>query len=90
SKSYPDVGFKPSRDNEKKVTEEPGKEGGDPSKESESDDQGKEDNVNNTNTVNVTSTNEVNDVGAKTSIELPEDPNMLELKDIVYSDDDED
>ncbi|GJW99752.1 putative ribonuclease H-like domain-containing protein [Tanacetum coccineum] len=31
-----------------------------------------------------------NDVGAKTSIELPDDLNMPELEDIVYSDDDED
>ncbi|GJY33169.1 putative ribonuclease H-like domain-containing protein [Tanacetum coccineum] len=45
-----DVGFKPSRDDEKKV----------------------------------------NVVGAKTSIELPTDPDMPELEDIVYSDDDED
>ncbi|GJR13563.1 putative ribonuclease H-like domain-containing protein [Tanacetum coccineum] len=66
SKSSPDAGFKPSRDNKKK------------------------DNVNNTNNVNVASINEVNDVGAKTSIELPDDPNMPELEDIVYSDDDED
>ncbi|GKE34855.1 putative ribonuclease H-like domain-containing protein [Tanacetum coccineum] len=57
--SSPDVGFKPSGDNVKKVTEEPGKEG-------------------------------VNVVGAKTSIELPDDPNMPELEDIVYSGDDED
>ncbi|GKF56783.1 hypothetical protein Tco_0170320, partial [Tanacetum coccineum] len=58
-KSSPDVGFKPSIDNEKKVTEEPGKE-------------------------------EVNAVGAKTSIKLPDDPNMPELEDIVYSDNDKD
>ncbi|GJS84566.1 putative ribonuclease H-like domain-containing protein [Tanacetum coccineum] len=77
-------------DDEKKVTKEPGKEGGDQSKEGESNDQEKEDNVNNTNTVNAASTNEVNVVGAKTSIELPDDPNMPELEDIVYSDDDED
>ncbi|GJV77767.1 putative ribonuclease H-like domain-containing protein [Tanacetum coccineum] len=32
----------------------------------------------------------VNVVDPKTSIELPNDPNMPELKDIVYSDDDED
>ncbi|GJW01554.1 putative ribonuclease H-like domain-containing protein [Tanacetum coccineum] len=63
---------------------------GDPSKEGESNDQEKEDNVNSTNTVNAASTNEVNAVGAKTSIELPDDPNMPELEDIVYSDDDED
>ncbi|GKF47826.1 hypothetical protein Tco_0137628, partial [Tanacetum coccineum] len=89
-KSSPDAGFKPSGDDEKKVTEEPGKEGGDSSKDSECSDQEKEDNVNNTNTVNATSTNEVNAVGAKTSIELPDDLNMPELEDIVYSDDDED
>ncbi|GJY93817.1 putative ribonuclease H-like domain-containing protein [Tanacetum coccineum] len=85
SKSSPDAGFKPSGDNKKKVTEEPGKEGGDLS-----NDQEKEDIVNNTNTVNAASTNEVNVVGAKTSNELPDDPNMHELEDIVYSDDDED
>ncbi|GJX98427.1 ribonuclease H-like domain-containing protein, partial [Tanacetum coccineum] len=71
SKSSPDAGFKPSGDDEKKVTKEPRKEGGDPSKEDESNDQEKEDNINNTNTVNAASTNEVNvvdddeDVGAK-------------------------
>ncbi|GJS37349.1 putative ribonuclease H-like domain-containing protein [Tanacetum coccineum] len=75
----------PSGDDEKKVTKELGKEGGDSSNNQE-----KKDNVNNTNTVNVASINEVNDVGAKTSIELPDDPNMPELEDIVYSDDDED
>ncbi|GKB22416.1 putative ribonuclease H-like domain-containing protein [Tanacetum coccineum] len=57
SKSSPDAGFKPSGDNEKKVTEEPGKEG------------------------------EVNVVSSNTGIELPNDLNMHELEDIVYSDD---
>ncbi|GJZ92045.1 ribonuclease H-like domain-containing protein [Tanacetum coccineum] len=90
SKSSPDAGFKPLGDDEKKVTEEPGKEGGDPSKEGESNDQDKEDNVNSTNTVNAASTNEVNAVGRKASIELPDEPNMPALEDIVYSDDDED
>ncbi|GJY57132.1 putative ribonuclease H-like domain-containing protein, partial [Tanacetum coccineum] len=90
SKSSPDDGFKPLGDDEKKVTKEPGKEGGDSSKEDESNDQEKDDNVNNTNNVNVASTNKVNDVGRKSSIELPDDPNMPELEDIVYSDDDED
>ncbi|GKA41228.1 hypothetical protein Tco_0733821 [Tanacetum coccineum] len=33
---------------------------------------------------------EVNAVDLKTSIKLPNDPNMHELEDIVYSDDDED
>ncbi|GJT39573.1 putative ribonuclease H-like domain-containing protein [Tanacetum coccineum] len=69
SKSSPDAGFKPSGDDEKKVTEEPGKEGGDSSKDSEC---------------------KVNAVGAKTSIELLNDPNMPELEDIVYSNHDED
>ncbi|GJS07473.1 retrovirus-related pol polyprotein from transposon TNT 1-94 [Tanacetum coccineum] len=65
-------------------------EGGDSSKDGESYDQEKEDNVNNTNTVNAASTNEVNVVGAKTNIKLPDDPNMPVLEDIIYSDDDED
>ncbi|GJZ49430.1 putative ribonuclease H-like domain-containing protein [Tanacetum coccineum] len=75
---------------DEKVIEEPGKEGGDSSKDGESYDQEKEDNVNNTNTVNVASTNEVNAVGANTNIELPDDLNMPELEDNVNSDDDED
>ncbi|GKF60672.1 putative ribonuclease H-like domain-containing protein [Tanacetum coccineum] len=74
SKSSPDARFKPSRDDEKKVTEKPGKEGDDLSKDDESYDQEKEDNVNNTNTVNAASTNEVNDVGANTRIKLLDDP----------------
>ncbi|GKB35255.1 ribonuclease H-like domain-containing protein [Tanacetum coccineum] len=85
SKSSPDAEFKPSGDNEKKVTEEPGKEGG-----NSSNDQEKEDNINSNNNVNTASTNKVNAVGAKTSIELPNDLNMSELEDIIYSDDDED
>ncbi|GKB88939.1 putative ribonuclease H-like domain-containing protein [Tanacetum coccineum] len=83
SKSSQDDGSKPSSDDEKKVDE-------DPRKYSESIDQEKYDNVNSTNNVNAASTNEVNTVGGKTSIELPDDPNMPALKDIVYSDDDED
>ncbi|GKF79132.1 hypothetical protein Tco_0234700, partial [Tanacetum coccineum] len=90
SKSSPNAGFKPLGDDEKKVTEEPGKEGGDSSKDSESNDQEKKDNIYSTNTVNTASTNKVNAVGAKTSIELPDGPTMPELEDIVYSDDDED
>ncbi|GKG28715.1 hypothetical protein Tco_0416080, partial [Tanacetum coccineum] len=39
SNSSPDAGFKPLGDDEKKVTEEPRKEGGDPRKEDERDDQ---------------------------------------------------
>ncbi|GJZ02492.1 putative ribonuclease H-like domain-containing protein [Tanacetum coccineum] len=83
SKSSPNDGSKPSSNDENKVDE-------DPRKDSESIDQEKDDNVNSTNNVNVASTNEVNVVGGKTSIELPDDPNMPELEYIVYSDDNED
>ncbi|GJU62256.1 putative ribonuclease H-like domain-containing protein [Tanacetum coccineum] len=79
-----------ARDDEKKVTEEQGKEDGDSSKNGKSYDQEKENNVNSTNTINVASTNEFNVVGAKTSIELLDDPNMPKLEDFVYLDDDED
>ncbi|GJT23699.1 putative ribonuclease H-like domain-containing protein [Tanacetum coccineum] len=75
-------------DNEKKVTEELGEEGSDSSKGDESNDQEKDDK--NTNNVNAASINKVNDVGRKSSIELPDDPNMPEMEDIVYSGDDED
>ncbi|GJR77701.1 ribonuclease H-like domain-containing protein [Tanacetum coccineum] len=50
-------------------------------KNSESNHQEKEDNVNSTNNVNAASTNKVNAVGGKTSIELPDDPNMSALED---------
>ncbi|GJW12297.1 putative ribonuclease H-like domain-containing protein [Tanacetum coccineum] len=52
--------------------------------------------VNRTNTINTVSPTvnvagiEVNAVDLKSSIELPDDPNIPELEDIVYSDDDED
>ncbi|GKE94791.1 ribonuclease H-like domain-containing protein [Tanacetum coccineum] len=86
SKSSPNAGFKPSEDNEKKVTEEPRKKGGDPSN--------KNDSVNSTNNINTASagnstnnvntiSSTVNTVGIKvntassnTSIELPNDPHM--------------
>ncbi|GKF59897.1 hypothetical protein Tco_0176683 [Tanacetum coccineum] len=74
SKSPQDDVSKPLSDDEKKVDE-------DPRKDSESVDQEKDDNVNSTNNVNATRTNEVNVVGGKTSIELPNDPNMPTLED---------
>ncbi|GKF30721.1 hypothetical protein Tco_0100519, partial [Tanacetum coccineum] len=77
-------------DDEKRVTEEPGKEGGDLSKEDERDDQEKDDNVNNTNNVNVASSNEVNTIGGKTNIKLLIDPDMHELEDYNIFEDDED
>ncbi|GJR18844.1 putative ribonuclease H-like domain-containing protein, partial [Tanacetum coccineum] len=100
SKSSPDAGFKPSGDNGKKVIEEPRKDGGDPSNKNNSVDSTNNINTasdgNNTNKVNTVSSTvntagiEVNAVSSNTSIELPNDPNMPELEDIVYSDDYED
>ncbi|GJQ91832.1 putative ribonuclease H-like domain-containing protein [Tanacetum coccineum] len=83
SKSSQGDGSKPSSDDEKKVDE-------DPRKDSESIDQEKDANVNSTNNVNAASTNEDNVVGGKTSIKLPDDPNMPALEDIVYTDDEKD
>ncbi|GKD61023.1 hypothetical protein Tco_1298532 [Tanacetum coccineum] len=40
--------------------------------------------------VNAASINEVNVIGGKTSIELPDDPNMSELEDYSIFEDDED
>ncbi|GJW71815.1 putative ribonuclease H-like domain-containing protein, partial [Tanacetum coccineum] len=69
---------KPSSD-DKKVDE-------DPRKVSESIDQEKDDNVNSTNNVIAASINEVNAISGKTSIELPDDPNMSALEDISIFD----
>ncbi|GJY29360.1 putative ribonuclease H-like domain-containing protein [Tanacetum coccineum] len=100
SKSSPDAGFKPSEDNEKKVTKEPRKEDGDPSNKNDSVNNTNNINIasdgNNTNNVNTASSTvntigiEVNAVSSNTSIELPNNPNMPELEDIMYSDDYED
>ncbi|GKA09429.1 putative ribonuclease H-like domain-containing protein, partial [Tanacetum coccineum] len=100
SKSSPEAGFKPSGDNKKKVTEEPGKEGGDPSNKNDSVNSTNNINTasdgnitNNVNTVNSTLNTagiKVNTVSSNTSIELPNDLNMPELEDIVYLDDYED
>ncbi|GKA84124.1 ribonuclease H-like domain-containing protein [Tanacetum coccineum] len=68
SKSSPDAGFKLSGDNEKKVTKEIGKEGGDPSNEGDRVDKEKNDSVNNTNNINTASdgnsTNNVNTISS--------------------------
>ncbi|GKA83634.1 putative ribonuclease H-like domain-containing protein [Tanacetum coccineum] len=85
-KSSHDDGSKPLNNDGKKVDE-------DPRKESECNDQEKEDNVNSTNTVNAGGINEVNVVGGKTSIELPFNLNMPALEDYSifdFSRDDED
>ncbi|GJY40380.1 retrovirus-related pol polyprotein from transposon TNT 1-94, partial [Tanacetum coccineum] len=78
-KSSHDDGSKPSSYGGKKIDE-------DPRKESECNDQEKEDNINSTNNVNAASTNEVNSVSGKTSIELPFDPNMPALEDYCIFD----
>ncbi|GJX40925.1 uncharacterized mitochondrial protein-like protein [Tanacetum coccineum] len=98
SKSSPDAGFKPLGDDEKKVTEGPGKEGGDPSKEGERDDQEKDVDVNSTNNVYTVSSS-INTIGSSfvnadgstfiNAVDLPDDLNMPPLEDIFYSDDDE-
>ncbi|GJX51839.1 putative ribonuclease H-like domain-containing protein [Tanacetum coccineum] len=82
-------------DNEKKVTKEPRKEDGDPSK----DDQEKDADVKNTNNVYTVSSS-VNSIGSSfvnadgstfvNAADLLDDPNMPPLEDIIYSDDDED
>ncbi|GJX76796.1 putative ribonuclease H-like domain-containing protein [Tanacetum coccineum] len=84
SKSSPNAGFKPSREDEKKVTEEPGKEGGDSSNDQD---------TNNVNTVSLTinaASIEDNDVDENIVYGYADDLNIPELEDIVYSDDDED
>ncbi|GKE98708.1 hypothetical protein Tco_0022059 [Tanacetum coccineum] len=119
AKDSPDAGFKPSGEEEKIDTEDPGNESEALGKDSEvpSTKEPIEDqrvnqeldasinntnnintasNGNNTNNINVVSSIvnaagiEVNAVDLKTSIELPNDPNIPELEDIVYSNDDED
>nr|GEY81381.1 ribonuclease H-like domain-containing protein [Tanacetum cinerariifolium] len=89
-KSSQDAGFKPSNDVGKKVNEVP-------REENECKDQQEKDSVNCTNRVNAVSltvnaaSNEVNVVDRKSSIELPDDPNIPELKDIsIFKDSDED
>ncbi|GJV27509.1 putative ribonuclease H-like domain-containing protein [Tanacetum coccineum] len=118
SKDSPDVGFKPSGEEEKMDTEDPGNENAALGKDSKvlSTEDPREDqrvnqeldaSINSTDNINTASdgnsTNndnvvsstvnavviEVNVIDPKTSIELPNDPNMPELKDIVYSDDNE-
>ncbi|GJW18237.1 retrovirus-related pol polyprotein from transposon TNT 1-94 [Tanacetum coccineum] len=77
-KSFPDAGFKPLGDDEKKVTKELGKEGGNSSKYSECSDQEKKDNVNSTNNVNAASINEVNVVDDDEDVSAETDMNNLD------------
>ncbi|GJU01509.1 putative ribonuclease H-like domain-containing protein, partial [Tanacetum coccineum] len=91
SKSSLDAEFKPSSDDEKKVDDDQGKD----NNVSNTNNVNNASDGNNTNNVNAVSLTinvagiEVNVVGAKSSIELLDDPNMPELEDIIYLEDDE-
>nr|GEV36820.1 hypothetical protein [Tanacetum cinerariifolium] len=93
-KDSPSAGFKPSGEEEKKDDEDLENEDSEvPSTEESRVNQEEKDSVNNTNRVNgVSSTvnaanNEVNVVGRKSSIKLPDDPNMPDSEDISISED---
>nr|GEU77631.1 hypothetical protein [Tanacetum cinerariifolium] len=93
SKDSSGDGFKPSGDEEKKDDEDPENEESEAPITEEPRVNQENDSVNSTNRVNVVSltvnaaSNEVNDVGRKSSIELPKDLNMPELKDITIFED---
>ncbi|GKE84343.1 hypothetical protein Tco_1558085, partial [Tanacetum coccineum] len=96
-KDFPDARFKPSGEEENKDVEDPGNEDSKvPSIEEPRVNQEKDANVNITNTIN-TVTPTVNaasiedtDVDENIVYRCADDPNMLELEDIVHLDDDED
>ncbi|GKE50086.1 putative ribonuclease H-like domain-containing protein, partial [Tanacetum coccineum] len=101
SKNSLDSGFKPSSDGEKKVNDDPSKEEERDDQEkyanvNSTNNVNTASDGNSTNNVNAVSSTvnaagiEVNVVGEKTSIELPDDPNMHALEEIIYSDDNED
>ncbi|GKB87125.1 putative ribonuclease H-like domain-containing protein [Tanacetum coccineum] len=97
SKDSPDAGFKPSGEEEKKDAEDPGNEDSEvPSTEEPRVNQEKDANVNSTNNINIVSpiVNVAgihdNSVDENIVYGCADDPNMSELEDIVYSDDDED
>nr|GFB29373.1 hypothetical protein [Tanacetum cinerariifolium] len=81
----PGASYKPSGEKEKKDTEDTRNADNEASITEEPSVNQEKDSVNNTNIFNAVSlavnaaSNEVNDVGRKSSIELPDDPNMPEL-----------
>ncbi|GJX93929.1 hypothetical protein Tco_0348515 [Tanacetum coccineum] len=97
SKDSPDAGFKPSGKEEKKDAEDPGNKDSEvPSTEEPRVNQEKDASVNSTNTVNTVSPT-INTTGIEDNVVdenivygCNDDPNMPELEEIVYSDDDED
>ncbi|GJY57018.1 putative ribonuclease H-like domain-containing protein [Tanacetum coccineum] len=97
SKDSPDAGFKPSGEEEKKDAEDPENEDSEvPSTEEPRVNQEKDANVNNTNNINTVSSTvnaagiEDNAVDENIVYGCADDPNMPNLEEIVYSDDDED
>ncbi|GKF37551.1 hypothetical protein Tco_0114309, partial [Tanacetum coccineum] len=97
SKDSPDDGFKPSGEEEKMDTEDPGNEDSEVTSTREPRvNQEKDANVNSTNNIKTVSppvnvAGIVDNVVAKNIVYgCADDPNMPELEDIVYSDDDED
>nr|GEW74875.1 uncharacterized mitochondrial protein AtMg00810-like [Tanacetum cinerariifolium] len=93
SKDSPGDGFKPSGEEENKDTEGPGNEESEAPITKETRVNQEKDSVNKTNRVNAVSStvnaasNKVNDVGRKSSIDLPDDPNMPDLEDISLFED---
>nr|GEW23660.1 hypothetical protein [Tanacetum cinerariifolium] len=90
SKDSLGASYKPSEEEEKKDAEDlENKDSKIPSTKELRVDQKEKDSVNSTNRVNAvslttnTANNEVNDVGRKSSIKLPDDPNMPDLEDII-------
>nr|GEX37126.1 retrovirus-related Pol polyprotein from transposon TNT 1-94 [Tanacetum cinerariifolium] len=97
SKDSPGDGFKPSAEEEKKDTKGSGNEESEAPITEEPRVNQEKDSVNSTNIVNVVSStanaasNEVNAIGKKSSIKLPDDPNMPDLEDIsIFKDSNKD
>ncbi|GJS61863.1 putative ribonuclease H-like domain-containing protein [Tanacetum coccineum] len=97
SKDSPDAECKPSEEEEKKDAEDPGNEDSEvTSTEEPRVNQEKDANVNNTNKINTVSPTdnttgiEANAVDENIVYGCADDPNMPNLEDIIYSDDDED
>ncbi|GJT53819.1 putative ribonuclease H-like domain-containing protein [Tanacetum coccineum] len=96
-KDSPYVGFNPSGEEEEKDTEDPGNEDqvldagiNNTNNINTASDGNSTNNVNTVSSTVNTTGSKVNVVDPKTSIKLPNDPNMLELEEIVYSANDED
>nr|GEX12826.1 putative ribonuclease H-like domain-containing protein [Tanacetum cinerariifolium] len=93
SKDSPGDGYKPSGEEEKKDTKDLGNEDSEAPITEEPRVNQEKDSVNSTNRINAVSStvnatsNEVNAVGKKSSIKLPDDPNMPELEDISIFED---